>query len=60
MKNKRIDHINKIMSKNHVFLPKTLTSFFKMQEKLEMCWNSNLTNSRRPFSGEDTNVTFIS
>ena len=34
--------------------------FFKMQEKLEMCRNSNLTNLRKPYSGDDINVIFTS
>ena len=29
-----------------------------MQESLEMCWNSNLTNSRRPSFGDDINVAY--
>ena len=42
-----------------VFLPKTLLSFFQMQEKLETCRNLNFINSRRPSFGDDINVTFM-
>ena len=64
MKNKRIDHISKFMSKRHGNFMKSfmkiLPSHFQMQEKLEKCRNSNLINSRRSSFGEDINVTFIS
>ena len=42
------------------FLPRTLPSFFELQEKLETCWNSNLTNFRETSFGEDINVPFMS
>ena len=59
MTNKRIDHISKIMSKRHgIFYRKR--HFFQVQEKLEMCQNSNSTNSRRPSFGDDINATFTS
>ena len=61
MKNKRIDHISKIMSKRHGVFTKHITIFFfTMQEKLETCWNSNLINTRRTSFEEDINLTFIS
>ena len=42
-----------------VFLPKKLPSLFQMQEKLETCQNSSLTNLRRPSLWDDINVTII-
>ena len=60
MKNKRTDHISNIMSKIYDIFTENFTSFFQMHEKLEKCWNPNLTNFRRPSFGDDMNVTFIS
>ena len=60
MKNKRIDYISNIMSKSHCFLPKTLPSFFQMQEKLETCRNSNLKSLKKPFFRDNINITFTS
>ena len=59
MKNKRIDHIIKIMSKRHGIFTENFIISFSKQGKLETCRNSNLTNSRRPSFGDDTDVTFI-
>ena len=42
-----------------VFLPKTLSSFFQKQEKLERCRNFNLTNFRRPFFWDDINLSDV-
>ena len=56
MKNKQTDHISNIMSKRHRIFTKNSAIFFQFQEKLEMCWNSSLTNFRRPSCGEDVNV----
>ena len=49
MKVKLIDQISKIMSKRHGIFTENFP-----------CWNSNLTNSRRPSFENDINVTFIS
>ena len=42
------------------FYRKLYHLFFQVQEKLETCRNSNLTNCRRSSFGDDINVTFIS
>ena len=57
--NKRIDLVRSIISKYTVFLPKTLSSFFQMQEKLEICHNSILKYLKRPSLRDDKNVTFV-
>ena len=44
----------------HLFLPKTLPSFFQMQEKLETCRNSNLKSLKKPFFRDNINITFTS
>ena len=59
MKYKQIVQISNVQNVT-VFLMKTLPYFCQMQEKLETCRNSNLTNSRRRSFGDDINVTFIS
>ena len=55
MKDKRIDHTSKIMSKRHGVYTENFTMFFQMQEKLKACRNSNLINSRRPSFGDNIN-----
>ena len=60
MKNKRIDHINKIMSKHDNIFAENYIIFFKIQVKLEICPISNSTNFRRSPFGGDINVTYIS
>ena len=47
MKNKRIDHMSKIMSKRLGIF--TENFFFQMQEKLNTCRNLNLINPRTPY-----------
>ena len=42
-----------------VFLRKTLPSFFQEHEKLERFLNSTSSIFRKPFFGDDTDVTFI-
>ena len=41
-----------------VFLPRALSSFLQIHEKLEMCQKLNLTNSKGPSFQDDINVTF--
>ena len=48
MKNKTNEVISNIMSKRHGILPKTLSPFFKMEERLGRYRNSNLANFRKP------------
>ena len=58
MKNKRIEHVRNTLSIRHGIFTENFT-ILQMQETLEMCRNSNLTNSRRPSFKNDINVTFI-
>ena len=60
MKNKRIDHISKIMSKRHGIFTENFTIFFSNAEKKEECRNLNWINSRRPSFGDHVSVTSIS
>ena len=47
------------MSKRPSILPKALTTFFQMQEKLETGENLNLTNFRKLSFPDGISVTFI-
>ena len=49
----------KTMSKRPSILPKALTTFFQMQEKLETGENLNLTNFRKLSFPDGISVTFI-
>ena len=60
MKNKRIYHISNIMSKRRGNLTENFTIFYSSAGKVETCRNSNSTNSRKPFFGDDINATFKS
>ena len=60
MKNKRIDHISKIMSKRHGNFTENFTIFFSNAGKTVTCRNLNLINFRRPYFGDHLNVIFTS
>ena len=57
MKNKRIDHIIKIISKHHGIFTENITIYFSNAGKMGSR-KSNFKSSRRSFSGDDMNVTF--
>ena len=59
MKNKRIGHISKSMSKRHGIFTENFTIFSQMQVKLETCRNLNLINPRRSSFGGDRTLTPI-
>ena len=44
---------------NVIFLPKDLTTFSKMQEKMKMCWNSSLNNFRSSSFGKCLNTRIL-
>ena len=59
IKNKQIDHINKIMSKRHDIFTETFTISFSNAGKTVNVPEFEFGNSKRPSFGDPVNVAFI-
>ena len=59
MKNKRIDHKSKVMSKRHGIFTENFTIAFSNAGKTTNVPKFEFDNSRRPSFRRDINVTFI-
>ena len=60
MKNKRIDHISNIVSKQPGNFAKNFAFFFQIQEIVKTCCNSTLAYFKKLPYGDDIHVTFTS